>query len=62
MENRIFKTEIDKTYKTDKYTLYIESMVVDEDQIVLYYQVNIYQIYLLNLYLSLQHSRRNYKN
>ena len=32
--------KIDKTYKTDKYTLYIESMVVDEDQIVLYYQVN----------------------
>ena len=25
--------KIDKTYKTDKYILYIESMVVDEDQI-----------------------------
>ena len=32
--------KIDKIYKTDEYTLYIESMVVDEDQIVLYYQVN----------------------
>ena len=31
--------EIDKLYQTDDYTLYVESMVVDEDQIVLYYQV-----------------------
>lgn len=31
--------KIDKTYVTDDYTLYLESMVVDEDQIAIYYEV-----------------------
>lgn len=31
--------KIDKSYVTDDYTLYLESMVVDEDQIAIYYEV-----------------------
>lgn len=31
--------KIDKTYITDDYTLYLESMVVDEDQIAIFYEV-----------------------
>ena len=31
--------KIDKTYVTDDYTLYLEAMVVDEDQIAIYHEV-----------------------
>ena len=33
--------KIDKTYITDAYNLYLESMIVDEDQIVIFYDLNI---------------------